>query len=313
MLFFLLSPFRKYIPQCVLHLLDHYISTKREIDGAKREMRGCLMLVDISGFTHLAENLCARGPAGVDSLVNVINNYFTHLIAIVRKHGGDVLYFVGDALVVFFRLDMSLVTCTEDAEVVAEAARKRALYSTKSNSWAAKSQTPTIAVVGPTVTPPPKNSRSSSSAFPPPTERPRSSSDAAALEGQSTEGKKDSDMASLGVPRATESRSADPSPRKSSTNLSGSNDDGNDDSWSTSDSESFSEDDDDSDIDVMEEDQPIVSSFRGGVRTSVRKDVGGSDSNAADKGANVDSRDAPDVGSCPPFFFSPACVFYFYL
>ena len=56
-----------------------------------------------TGFTGLAERLCACGSEGMEQLVVVINDYFSRLIRIVTEDcDGDVLYFVGDALVVFF-------------------------------------------------------------------------------------------------------------------------------------------------------------------------------------------------------------------
>ena len=58
------------------------------------------MLCDVSGFTKLSEELCAKGPAGVDELSNTISSLFGALIAIVRNHGGDVINFAGDALLI---------------------------------------------------------------------------------------------------------------------------------------------------------------------------------------------------------------------
>lgn len=57
-----------------------------------------------AGFTALAEHLCSCGSDGMEQLVVVINDYFSRLIRIVVDQcGGDILHFVGDALVVFFR------------------------------------------------------------------------------------------------------------------------------------------------------------------------------------------------------------------
>ena len=51
-----------------------------------------LLFVDISGFT----NLCTR--LGVDALQLHINRYFTKMISIIMRRGGDVLRFAGDAI-----------------------------------------------------------------------------------------------------------------------------------------------------------------------------------------------------------------------
>jgi class 3 adenylate cyclase len=57
-----------------------------------------LMLADISGFTPLTETLAESGRAGAERLSAILNGYFTGLIAVVERHGGDVIKFAGDAL-----------------------------------------------------------------------------------------------------------------------------------------------------------------------------------------------------------------------
>ena len=59
-----------------------------------------VMLADVSGFTKLGERLCAKGSEGVDELSSTINVYFGELIEIVKAHGGDILNFAGDALII---------------------------------------------------------------------------------------------------------------------------------------------------------------------------------------------------------------------
>ena len=55
---------------------------------------------DISGFTKLSENCCAAGGDGVDLLSRTLNVFFTTLISCVHAHGGDVIKFAGDALII---------------------------------------------------------------------------------------------------------------------------------------------------------------------------------------------------------------------
>lgn len=57
-----------------------------------QRFRGALLFVDISGFTVLSQRL------DIESLKNHINDYFTKMLAIVEKWGGDVIKFAGDAL-----------------------------------------------------------------------------------------------------------------------------------------------------------------------------------------------------------------------
>jgi len=60
-----------------------------------------VLLVDISGFT----NLCTR--LDVDDLQRHINSYFTRLIDVILKNGGDVLRFAGDAILCSWALPTS--------------------------------------------------------------------------------------------------------------------------------------------------------------------------------------------------------------
>lgn len=77
------------------------------VDGPLTEARldpipGALLFADVSGFTALTERLSAVGPAGVETLSRVLNEFFGALISVVADHGGDVLKFAGDALVISF-------------------------------------------------------------------------------------------------------------------------------------------------------------------------------------------------------------------
>jgi len=68
-----------------------------------RTIDGSLVSVDISGFTALAERLSAKGKAGAEELVQRISACFEGLIEVAERHGGDVLKFRGDALLLLFR------------------------------------------------------------------------------------------------------------------------------------------------------------------------------------------------------------------
>lgn len=58
------------------------------------------LLVDISGFTRLTETLAVRGVAGAEELSHILNRYFDQMIAIITGHGGQIVHFVGDAVIV---------------------------------------------------------------------------------------------------------------------------------------------------------------------------------------------------------------------
>jgi predicted ATPase/class 3 adenylate cyclase len=67
-----------------------------------RVLDGTLVSVDISGFTALSERLAAKGREGAEELVGTISEIFAELIAVADRHGGDVLKFRGDALLLLF-------------------------------------------------------------------------------------------------------------------------------------------------------------------------------------------------------------------
>jgi class 3 adenylate cyclase/tetratricopeptide (TPR) repeat protein len=67
-----------------------------------RELEGSLVSVDLSGFTALSERLQAKGRAGAEELTLAVSGVFQSLIGITERHGGDVLKFRGDALLLFF-------------------------------------------------------------------------------------------------------------------------------------------------------------------------------------------------------------------
>ena len=70
-----------------------------------RAVDGTLVSVDISGFTALAERLASQGRRGAEELVTRISGVFADLIAVAERHGGDVLKFRGDALLLLFAGD----------------------------------------------------------------------------------------------------------------------------------------------------------------------------------------------------------------
>src|SRR6266436_10369944 len=88
--------FEPYLPRLV-------VDWNREHPSAgARELGGTLVSADISGFTRLSERLQAKGRAGAEELVLLISGVFQGLIGVCERHGGDVLKFRGDALLLFF-------------------------------------------------------------------------------------------------------------------------------------------------------------------------------------------------------------------
>ena len=63
------------------------------------DVQAVVLFADISGFTSLTEKLAEMGPAGVEAIANVLNEYFGQLIDIINNYGGDVVKFAGDAVI----------------------------------------------------------------------------------------------------------------------------------------------------------------------------------------------------------------------
>ena len=91
--------FQPYLPRLV-------VDWRREHPDARfAVVPGSLVSVDISGFTALSERLQAKGRVGAEELILLISGVFEGLIAIAHRHGGDVLKFRGDALLLLFAGD----------------------------------------------------------------------------------------------------------------------------------------------------------------------------------------------------------------
>lgn len=66
---------------------------------------GTLLFTDLAGFTPLLEARAAEGIEGADLLLALLNRYFSEMIEIISKSGGNLLEFTGDALLAQFPAD----------------------------------------------------------------------------------------------------------------------------------------------------------------------------------------------------------------
>ena len=88
-------------------LLDTYVGNRageRILGGQIRRghtetMNAAIWLSDLRGFTSLSD----RVPA--ETVVDVLNNYFDCQVTAIRKHGGEVLKYMGDGLLAVFPID----------------------------------------------------------------------------------------------------------------------------------------------------------------------------------------------------------------
>jgi hypothetical protein len=66
---------------------------------------GAVLFVDISGYTALAEALCANGPDGVEQLGRILDRSLRSYVRAVRDSGGEIAAFAGDAFLAYWAED----------------------------------------------------------------------------------------------------------------------------------------------------------------------------------------------------------------
>ncbi len=90
--------FGKFVPE------DVAASLLQSPDGLKpQSCEATILFVDLAGFTALAERV------GPEEIVDVLNAYFTKLVAIIEQHGGVVTQFQGDAILAVFNVPRPLM------------------------------------------------------------------------------------------------------------------------------------------------------------------------------------------------------------
>jgi class 3 adenylate cyclase/tetratricopeptide (TPR) repeat protein len=94
------NPLATYLPQIQLRSIAARIRPQTE--PWERQCAGSILLVDITGFTEVAEQFAAQGPAAVEALSKVLNAYFGRMADVITGHGGDILTFAGDAALVLW-------------------------------------------------------------------------------------------------------------------------------------------------------------------------------------------------------------------
>jgi adenylate cyclase len=94
----------RVLRQCELSLLDTYIgpmTASRILAGHIRRgeiesMEAALLLCDLRGFTELSNRL----PGSI--VLGLLNAYFDRVVPAITREGGEVLKFMGDAVLAFF-------------------------------------------------------------------------------------------------------------------------------------------------------------------------------------------------------------------
>lgn len=96
-----------------LTLLDTYVGTAtarrvlagRIQRGQVESLEAALMLCDLRGFTELSNRL---SPAHV---LKTLDTYFDHVVPAITEAGGEIVKFMGDAVLAFFQCDDASIAC----------------------------------------------------------------------------------------------------------------------------------------------------------------------------------------------------------
>jgi adenylate cyclase len=107
-------------------LLDTYVGNRageRILAGQIRRghaeaMQAAIWLSDLRGFTSLSDRLAA------ETVVDILNQYFDCQVPAIRKHGGEILKFMGDGLLAVFPVAGDGGNLGEVCTRVLEAARE---------------------------------------------------------------------------------------------------------------------------------------------------------------------------------------------
>jgi class 3 adenylate cyclase len=67
-----------------------------------QEMETVCLFADISGFTNISEACSVLGIRGCEELAFCINRYMEGMAKNLAKYGGDIIKFVGDAMIVMW-------------------------------------------------------------------------------------------------------------------------------------------------------------------------------------------------------------------
>ena len=93
----------KFLSRSLWRQLDDGNST---ICPSEKEFDAAILFADVTGFTNLTERLMAQHKdqvaIGAEQLTLLLSQYFDHLVEVIYQHGGDVIKFAGDAMLVFF-------------------------------------------------------------------------------------------------------------------------------------------------------------------------------------------------------------------
>src|SRR5437868_14890616 len=111
-----------FVPALVLSRLAQDVG--REPAPTVDRFDAAVLVVDLSGFSSIAERLSRRGSRGAEDLKDLLNLFFGPLVMLVEQHGGDIITFPGDAVLAIWPQATSAQDATRSAVQCAAAARE---------------------------------------------------------------------------------------------------------------------------------------------------------------------------------------------
>lgn len=106
------STFSKFVPEEIIEdLLSQEDTTNEQSNNEKRKV--AVLICDIRNFTSISE---INQP---ENVVGFLNGYFSLMVDIIKKHGGSIDKFIGDAIMALFGAPISYV---DNAQRAVEAA-----------------------------------------------------------------------------------------------------------------------------------------------------------------------------------------------
>ena len=84
----------RFYPRALLGRLPH--------PGAHTSFPAAVLFADISGYTGIAEAMCAEGPSGVERLGKLLDASFRWYVRAVDQSGGEIASFAGDAFIAYW-------------------------------------------------------------------------------------------------------------------------------------------------------------------------------------------------------------------
>ena len=93
----------KFVPtQVIQKLIQEDKQTIKAKLPEMQSMETVVIFADISGFTNLSESCAKNGLQGNEDLAFCINRYMEGMVVNLNQYGGDIIKFVGDAMIVMW-------------------------------------------------------------------------------------------------------------------------------------------------------------------------------------------------------------------